>query len=308
MTTTRVIDHTINTILGDDNIYLWIDAFLQAKKSENLSKHSIRFYDKSLQVFTNYCNAQSVKNINQITPNFLRDFILYLESEGHNTGGINVFFRSIKAWLNWFEAEIEPENWKNPIHKVKPPKVIQEPLQGITKEEFNLLLSKCPKNTFNGIRDSAILMVLMDTGIRAEELTNIKIQDISTIEGSISIVLGKGRKPRTVFIGSKTRKQIRKYLKYRGKDNAYLFINRDGVKLVYSALRQIVRRLCEQAEIKDVSLHDFRRGFTIESLRNGVDTLTLSRLLGHTNLNLLLRYAKQNTDDLQRSYKSVIDE
>ena len=56
-------DHTINTILGDDNIYLWIDAFLQAKKSENLSKHSIRFYDKSLQVFTIESLRNGVDNI-----------------------------------------------------------------------------------------------------------------------------------------------------------------------------------------------------------------------------------------------------
>lgn len=301
-------NQTIITVLGDDNIAVWVDAFLQAKKSENLSKHSIAFYDRSLKVFITYCDAQSVRNINQITPNFLRDFLVWLDSKGHNTGGINVFFRSLKAWLNWFENETEPDNWKNPIHKVKPPKIIQEPIQGITRDEFDLLLSRCPKNVFYGERDRTILMVLMDTGIRAEELTNIKTADVNLSDNSIVIPLGKGRKPRIVFVGATTRRQIRKYLKFRGGDGSYLFITHSGDKLIYSSLRQVIRRLCEQAEIKDVSLHDFRRAFTLESIRNGVDLLTLSRLLGHTSLNLLLRYAKQTTADLSNKYKSVVDD
>ena len=62
-----------------------------------------------------------------------------------------------------------------------------------------------------GERDRTILMVLMDTGVRADELCNIQLEDINLIDNSILIKQGKGRKPRFVFIGKRTRKQIRKY-------------------------------------------------------------------------------------------------
>lgn len=305
MSQPTTINHT--TVLGDDYILIWIDAFLTDRKAQNLSKHTLRFYKNSLKIFTDYCESQSVKNMNQITPNFLREFILFLDEKGHNSGGINVFFRSIKAFLNWYESEVDDFN--NPIYKVKSPKVIQEPITGISKDEFEALLVACKQTKgFLGVRDYSIISVLMDTGVRAEELCNIELEDVNLPDGSIQIKQGKGRKPRFVFIGKSTRKQIRKYLKLRGKDGTYLFTNRSRERLVYSALRQIVRRLCTKAGIKDIGLHNFRRGFTLECLRNGMDLLTISRLLGHTNLTLLARYAKQTTVDLKDKYISVIDD
>lgn len=304
MSQPTVINHI--TILGDDYILIWIDAFLTDRKAQNLSKHTLRFYRNSLKTFTDYCDSQAVKNLNQITPNFLREFILYLENIGHNSGGINGFFRSVKAFLNFYESEVD--DFKNPIHKVKTPKIIQEPITGINKDEFEALLVACKKTKgFLGARDYSIITVLMETGVRAQELCNIEIQDVNLLDGSIQIKQGKGRKPRFVFIGKSARKTIRKYLKLRGKEGNYLFINRSGERLVYSALRQIVRRLCTEAGIKGIGLHDFRRGFTLQCLRNGMDLLTISRLLGHTNLTLLARYAKQTSFDLKDKYISVID-
>ena len=65
-----------------------------------------------------------------------------------------------------------------------------------------------------------------------------------------------------------------------------------------------MRRLALKANIPIPSLHDFRRAFCLECLRNGIDFLTLSRLMGHTSLQLLSRYAKQTSVDLMDKYKS----
>lgn len=306
MNTQQVKNHQI--LLGDDYLETWIQAFLVDRKAQGLTKHSIRFYQKNLNVFVDYLSSQEIKFISQISPNDIRDFILLLEEKGHNAGGIHVFYRSIKAFLRWYESEAEPENWKNPISKIKPPKLIVESLQGVTKEEFENLLGQCSNNDFMGERDKAILKTLLDTGVRANELCGIRLEDINLIENSIFILMGKGRKPRYVFFGKSTKKQIRKYLKYRGNQGIYLFTNRSGDKLIYTALRQILRRLCTKAEIKDISLHDFRRAFCLECLRKGIDLLTISRLMGHTTLQLLSRYARQEKTDLSNAYKSVIDE
>jgi hypothetical protein len=60
----------------------------------------------------NYCEAQLISDITEVIPNFLRQFLLHLEETGHNPGGIHAVFRTIKAFLRWFENEVEPEGWK----------------------------------------------------------------------------------------------------------------------------------------------------------------------------------------------------
>jgi len=304
MSTNNQIDQKI---LWENYLEIYIEGFLKDRKSQNLAKGTVEFYKKKLKTFVDYALTQEVRLISQITPSLIRDFLLILEDRGHNSGGVNSYYRSLRAFLKWYELEEEPENWKNPIDKVKAPKLTTESLQGVTKEEFELLLSECG-NDFLGERDKAILKVLLDTGVRADELCNIRLEDVNMIENSIFILKGKGRKPRFVFFGKSTKKQIRKYIRFRGTDGIYLFVNRSGDKLVYIALRQIVRRLATKAELEGIGLHDFRRAFCLECLKNGIPEITIARLMGHTTTQLIGRYAKQTTVDLMNSYRSVVDD
>lgn len=293
-----------NQLILQDYLGVWIQNFLVSKKSENLAKGSLEFYKFNLNNFIDYCDSMSIKSVSQLTPTILREFLLSLENS-RSAGGIHGIYRSIRAFLNWYWDEVEPDS-KNPIKKVKPPKVVIEPIHGITKQEFEKLLAVCPKNCFLGERDKAVLMTLMDTGIRAMELCRIKLEDVNLLEHSVLIKQGKGRKPRTVFFGRTTRRQIRKYLKYR-KESDYLFTNQSSDPMCYETLRQILVRLGRVTGIKGISPHDFRRGFCLGSLQAGTDLLTLSRLMGHTGLSLLSRYANQSNSDLHEKFKSIVD-
>ena len=217
------------------------------------------------------------------------------------------YYRAIKTFLKWYWDEVEPDA-KNPIDKVKAPKNPEEPIEGISREDFDKLIEACPKNTFYGIRDVTILMVLLDTGIRATELCEINIDDIDFTGSSILIRQGKGRKPRYVFMGKTARRQLRKWLRTMDATSGALFVNRYGEKIAYTTLREVIRRLSAKAGIPTPSIHDFRRAFCLECLRKGIDLLTISRLMGHTSLQLLSRYAKQTTGDLSNKYKSIVDE
>jgi len=305
MSPNNLIDQKI--LLGEDYILIWVEQLLRAKKSENITKGTIKFYKLRLKVFTDYLETQEIKFISQITANTIRDFLLLLEERGHNSGGIHGYFRSIKVFLKWYWNEEEPIG-TNPISKVKAPKVLVEAIQGITKDEFQSLLDECSNNDFLGERDKAILKVLYDTGVRANELCNIRLEDINLIDNSIFILMGKGRKPRMVFFGKSTKKQIRKYLRLRGIEGTYFFTVRSGERIDYESLRGIIRRLALKADIKGISLHDFRRAFCLECLRKGMSEITIARLMGHTTTQLIGRYARQTTVDLMNSYKSPIDD
>ena len=72
-----------------------MEAFLKAKKSENISKGTILFYRKKLKGFTDYLETQEIRYISQLTANNIRDYLLLLEERGHNAGGIHGYYRSI---------------------------------------------------------------------------------------------------------------------------------------------------------------------------------------------------------------------
>lgn len=302
MTTTTPYQWTIQNMVQDSYIDTWIDAFLLDRKAQNMAKGTLYFYKKKLEFLSKYCESQAVKNITQIDPPFIRQYLFYIESLGHNPGGIHAFYRTLKTFLRWWENEVEPEGWKNPINKVKAPRVPVEPLDPVDIEDIKTMLEICPKETVTGRRDNAIMLFLLDSGVRATELLDIDLDDINLITGEVLIRQGKGRKPRYVFIGSKTRKALRNYLRFRQDQNPALWITKDLERVSYWGLKGIMRSRAEQAKVKTPSIHSFRRWFALTCLRAGANVYSIQELMGHADLQVLKRYLKQTTPDLMKAH------
>ena len=256
------------------------------------------FYKKKLRLFSQYCESQTISYITQITPQTLREFLVWLKQRGHNPGGIHSYYRAVKTFLFWWESEIEPKGWHNPIRKVKAPKLAIEPLQGLRLDDFLAMLESCESK-----RDKAILLCLLDTGARASEFCAMDSEDLDRVYGSILIKPGKGNKPRTVFLGKKARRALRAYLRERRDICKALWVTRSGERLTYWGLRQVIRRKAQEANIPVPSLHDFRRAFALESLRNGADVYSLQKLMGHADLQVLRRYLAQTTNDIRVAHE-----
>jgi site-specific recombinase XerD len=217
----------INPLCLDTYLITWIEAFLFDRKAQNLTKGTLLFYRGYLELFTKFCDTQLITKIDQIEPGTIRQYMVWLGNTDHNAGGINAAFRSLRAFLLWWENETEPEGWKNPIRKVRAPKVGIEPLEPVALETVKALIDTCERDNFLGIRDKAMFLCLLDTGARASEFVNIDLEDINPFSGEILIRKGKGRKPRTVFIGQKSRKALRKYLRLRTNDCGALWVTED---------------------------------------------------------------------------------
>jgi len=181
----------------------WIDGFLLDRKASGLAKGSLEFYAEKLQMFVRFCEGRLITRISQVTPNDIREYLLKLSDEGHTPGGTHAAFRSLRAFLRWWENEVEPEGWKNPISKVKAPKVGVEPLDPVDLDIVGKMLETCQKDSFVGDRDRAILMALLDTGVRADELIKMDKGDLNVVTGAILVRKGKGHKPRMVYLGEK---------------------------------------------------------------------------------------------------------
>jgi integrase/recombinase XerD len=303
MFSTNLHEQTIIKLSQGEYIAITAESFLIDKQAGELSKKTIKFYRQFLNPFIAYCEAHSLKMIGEVTPDFLRRYLLAF-SERHNPGGVHAAFRTLRSFFHWImNEEIMPPEWKNPMAKVKGPKVSVDPLEPIAIEDVKALINICQHGTMIGERDRAIFLYLLDTGARAQELCNTNVKDIDLNSGSVMIRFGKGGKTRMVFMGRKTRKAMRSYLRTRHDQCPALFISRDGERLTYEGLRQILERRAKTTKLTiKPSLHSFRRAFALNMLRSGVDIFALQRLMGHADLQVLRRYLAQNDQDNQLAH------
>lgn len=295
-------DQGLITFSQQDYLPILVESFLIDRKSQGLSPDTIELYTKKLQYFLKYCDRQALTQVSQITSDFIRRYLLEL-SETHNPGGVHACFRPLRTMLYWLEEEeIMPAGWKNPIGRVKAPKLPTDPIEPIQIEEIHQLLKTCQSN-YSGVRDKAMMLGLLDTGARAKEFLNINLEDVDLTTGAVMIRQGKGRKPRMVFLGRKTIRAIRGYLRYRKDNSPALWISTQGERMTYSALRCFLRRRAERIGLKSIPTpHDFRRAFALVMLRNGVDIFALQKLMGHSDLQILRRYLAQTDQDIHTAH------
>jgi integrase/recombinase XerD len=147
------------------------------------------------------------------------------------------------------------------------------------------------------IRNQFIMIMLFDTGIRNFELCELKTSDIR----DTYIILGKGKKVRYVPITSIINKYLIRYMRARDnyiKDKVnysdnYLLLSQKGKKLTVETVERIVLQCGKNCNIREeirISPHTCRHYYAQAQLRNGCDLYTLSRLLGHSNINITKRY------------------
>ena len=278
-------------------IIKWIEAFILDRKVQNVAPGTLYFYKFKLQLLATYCQEHGVAEVERITPDLLRQYLIWLQETDHNPGGINACYRAAKTFLRWYWSENDLVD-KPPTAKVKAPKIPEEILEPVSLDDINTLLATCDRILL-GLRDRAILLVLLDTGVRAAELLSMTRDDADLVTGAVIVREGKGRKPRIVFCGQDTRRALRAYVRNRSDANPALWITDDTEPLTYWGLRSMITRRAAAAGIDPPQLHAFRRAFALNMLRAGVDVYTLQILMGHKDLQVLRRYLKQNSDDLQ---------
>ena len=283
----------------NDPLSLAISDFLLDRQARAYTSSTLAWYGRCLAVWRDFLLTQSVTRIEDVTPTHVRRFIVQL-SEHHTPGGVVTLFSGVKAFLRWFGEEYSPPSW-NPLAKVKAPKRSKERLDPLSLSHFSAMVNACPRRSFNGDRDRALLMFLLDTGIRHQELTDLALGDVDPNTGQVIVRSGKGRKGRAVFVGAKTRRALLAYYRHRESldNDKPLWVKSSGAKLSKSGIRQVVRRAAQRAGVDEPGMHEFRRAFAINSLRNGMDVATLQRLLGHSSLEVVNRYLALVEDDLR---------
>lgn len=292
----------------------WFEAFLIDRQSIRLSLKTVQFYREGLVKFLKFCQLHRVTRVNQIIPVFLRRYLLWLESEGLSPNSVHGAWRTIRCFLNWYEIENPDPDWKNPTRNIRVRVPKTEPLEPADIEAVKAILATCDQNfkddhwksryEYFNLRDKVIILTLLDTGLRASELLALTIDNINPITGVVQVVHGKGGKNRTVYIGRKTRQQLRRYLKQYEKriGKGPLFLNQHDGPITVNGLNQMLSKRAKMAGVEKQSPHAFRRLFAVTMLRNGVDLISLQMLMGHADLQMLKRYLKLSQRDTLQAH------
>ena len=178
------------------------------------------------------------------------------------------------------------------------PRVEQKQMRVLSPDELNQILKVCKKP-----RDKALILFLVDTGLRRSEAYSLKWLDVVIPTGVINVRRTKSKKARSVFIGVKTRRALLRYRRtVSHEDNDPVFQTQAGTRFTPSGFRQVIRRISEKSGIP-FSAHVLRRTFATLCVRGNMNVLHLQSLLGHSSLEMTRRYVSLVREDLGASHK-----
>lgn len=283
-----------------------VDLFILDARARRFTASTLRFYRGRLGLFQRWLADAGVLFLADIESSHIKRYFVSLQEAGRSSAYVHSFGRAIRAWLNYcVRDEVIAIS---PFNRVKMP-VLEKKVKGaLSGEEVRKLLRAC-----NSERDRAIVLLLLDAGLRASELLALKVGDIDLDTGAVTIQMGKGQKGRYSWLGLKTRRQVGRYLlKERHGDasaGAPLFMTKPtagrgrGKRLGYKGLQQMLLKTAERAKVEGATAHALRRTFAINCLRNGMDIHTLAKLMGHADTKVLEYYLPFIQSDLEQAHE-----
>ncbi|MDA8204022.1 MAG: tyrosine-type recombinase/integrase [Chloroflexi bacterium] len=288
-----------------------ISEYLSALKVAGRSPKTISWYADMLWEFVRFIEREGVRaTVADVAPVEVRRWLLAIQSRRTRSlapSSMAARVRTVKAFGTWIANELDLP--ANPVRGVPVPRVPELLVPSLREPDILALLRTLDAGSQQPERDRAIVLLLLDTGLRLSEAANLRIRDVDLIEGRCR-VMGKGGRERVVPVGRKTRRALRHCLARRGRllpDEA-LFIGRGGRALAPRGIQQLVRRLSRRTTLASrCSPHVLRHTFARSFLANGGDVFSLQRILGHSpsSLQVTRRYVDLLDDDLRAVHREA---
>lgn len=309
-----------------------VDEFMVDCHNKGLSPKTMGSYEQALRLFERYMLEQcEVCQEKDITSAHITGYVNYLQQRGKYTAvadersrcanfpqnrrdtgdaisatAINNYLRNMNVFFNWMESERMIR--KNPIQKTHFLSAPRRPRAYMEDTDFNRLLKCLEMQSFSEYRDSVIIQLLLDSGMRIGECLLIRDADLNLEINTIFLPAAntKGKKDRYVYFGNRMAKELRRWLQFRDRyrTSDFLFCTNRGNPLKVTNFESNMRKYCQRAKLPDVSPHTFRNNFAKRFLMNGGDIYTLSRILGHSSVTVTEQaYLDLTEADLRKKYQ-----
>ncbi|MEN6522334.1 MAG: tyrosine-type recombinase/integrase [Anaerolineaceae bacterium] len=292
-------------------LYQMIDGYMLYAESI-LSPHTIADYSNTFKKLTTYLGDDLPAC--DIDTSMIEGFMA--AQKGLKKKTLLNYHTGLSALWQWGVARsIVPQNT---IRLITPPKPEVTDIQPFTAEDIRLILASLNKtkpyysigrrevmNTLHFVdRYRAMILLLLDTGIRVSEFCDLKIKDVDLRNRNI-FVMGKGSKERTIPFSPRTGQTLWRYLTTKPDQTLYqpAFSTDDGLRLDRANVLRQCQRIGARAGVQDCHPHRFRHTFAIQYLRNGGDIYTLQKILGHSTLDMVKRYLMIAQTDLEAAHR-----
>ncbi|RIK36519.1 MAG: hypothetical protein DCC55_27085, partial [Chloroflexi bacterium] len=199
-----------------------LDQFELDNRARRLSPRTLEYHRFALTPFVAWCESHDARTVGGITPALIRAYLVSLQDRQLADNTIHGSARAIKRFLNFCVQEELIA--LSPMRKVRMPTIAKRILPAFTEAEVERLLAASWSK-----RDEAVILVLLDTGLRASEFVALDGSDVDLARGTVHVRQGKGGKDRTVYLGQQSREALGRYLEHRTiRPSGALWRNRRG--------------------------------------------------------------------------------
>ena len=268
-------------------------SFERHLRAQNRSERTVDNYLENARRVEVFLEGRG-KRLEEATQADLEDFLGdILRRRSANTAATR--YKVMRVLYRWLEEE---EELPNPMARMKPPIIPEQPVPIVPEDGLRRLLAACAGRGFDARRDTAIIMLLLDTGARRAELADLQIAHVD-LNLDVLLVLGKGRRERALPFGHKAGEALERYLRVRARHKhaelPWLWIGLSGRLTAYGVV-MMLRRRGRQAGLPGLHPHQFRHTFAHQWLAEGGGETDLMRLAGWKSRQMLQRYGASAAD------------
>lgn len=308
-----------------------IEGFVAYITTERgLSPNTVGGYKGDLDQFASIALQRGIRSAEEILETHVLAWIAQLEEQGAAASSITRKFTTLHSFAKYLViAEIRKDDFMAGMEGRKAPKRLPKT---VSEPKIRQLLDQSDSEAMHSIRDTALCELLYASGIRASELTGLKVIDIDFVAGTL-ICYGKGSKERMVPVARVALDYVKLYLDQRelvkqGKqhllpqpqksargraksvitlaeaESLYLFPNSKGERMNRSQLAYLIQKRATEAAIEEhITPHVLRHSFATHLLAHGADLRTIQELLGHSQVTTTEIYTKVTDVRLREAYK-----
>ena len=312
----------------------WLtDEFMLYCRSTQLREKTMSSYEQTLHLFGRWLSDElKIYTVDKITENVIRKYIDDLMVRGKYTfyvndlskkkncpdrrrdyrkpvsvTTINNYIRNIRVFFNWMEREYIIR--KNPMKRIRQLKYNRQAKVFLSDEDLKKFLSKFDKSYFTEHRDYVMIMLMLDSGMRLGECSTVLVTDLELARKRINLRAEetKGRKDRTVYFSPRTETIIRRWLQFKDRyvESDYLFpVKEHGGSIGVGNFESNIKKYILRAGLnEEYTPHSLRNNFAKRCLMNGMDIFTLSKILGHSSVEVTEQaYLDLTDEDISKQY------
>jgi site-specific recombinase XerD len=295
-----------------------IDFLESLEVERNVSRLTIRNYSHYLRRFSSWFQKQGFADLLQLDRDIVRKYRIYLaryvDDQGRTLSKRTQSYHviALRSWLKWLVRNdipvLHPE-------KIDLPKAESTAMKFMMADKIERLLTQPIVSTPAGLRDRAILEVLFSTGLRVSELVNLNRDQIDLDRREFGVI-GKGRRPRVVFLSERAHHWLSRWLVSREDNWQPVFIRFSGrqvdpyadglaMRLTSRSVQRMVDTYCRRAKLPiKLSPHGIRHSFATDLLSNGAGLRDVQEMLGHKNIATTQIYTHVTRPQLKKVYDS----